>query len=70
MQPIRGAWVCRRTREADATPIAQGLVQSAKGFLLDKLKRATAEDLIVDEDAVALPKVIGTPTSSIVNRSC
>ncbi|KAK9906739.1 hypothetical protein WJX75_007125 [Coccomyxa subellipsoidea] len=47
----------RRTREADASPIAQGLVQNAKGFLLDKLKRTTAEDLIVNEDAAALPKI-------------
>lgn len=57
---LERAWACRRTREADASPIAQGLVQNAKGFLLDKLKRTTAEDLIVNEDAAALPKVLST----------
>lgn len=65
---LEHAWACRRTREADASPIAQGLVQNAKGFLLDKLKRATAEDLIVDEDAAALPKVL--PTSNPAATPC
>ncbi|BDA46348.1 probable RHOMBOID-like protein 10, chloroplastic [Coccomyxa sp. Obi] len=45
------------TRQVNVPPIAQDLIQNAKNFLMDKLKRATAEDLIVDEDAVSLPKI-------------
>ena len=48
-------------------PIAQDLIQNAKNFLVNKLKRATAEDLIVDEDAVSLPKVLSAICASTLH---
>lgn len=48
--------------------MAHTIVQLAKDFLLEKLRRPTAQDLIVDEDAAALPRVSGVFRSS--SRSC
>lgn len=49
-------WRTREELQADATVI-QRLMAMGKEFLIDKLKRPTAEDLMVDEDVQALRKI-------------
>jgi len=51
--------MCRSANQTEAAPVAQTIVQLAKDFLSEKLRRPTAQDLLVDEDAAALPRVTG-----------
>ncbi len=64
--PYRGtdtrSCLCRGGSTADAKPdLVQWALDYAKNFIEDKLKRPSAEDLLVEEDIKLLPKVIAFP---------
>ena len=54
---------CRNDSEGKQSILQLGL-ELARGFLEDKIRRPSAEDLLVEEDVKALPKVCLEPGQS------
>ena len=65
----RPAATCRGAASAVGKQgFGQVIVDYAKGFIEDKLKRPSAEDLLDAEDVKLLPKV--SPWSAVLMRAC